>query len=148
MIKYVRGDFMQAPEIVMVHGCNSHGVMGSGVAKLIKEKYPTAYMDYYNQSRTSAGLELGFNVYSETLGKIIVNAITQDQYGKDGARYVSYDAVDGCMRRLREFLERDGMHNSIAMPKIGAGLGGGKWEIIEQIILTWLWDYNVTVYEL
>lgn len=34
------------------------------------------------------------------------------------------------------------------MPKIGAGLGGGNWEVIEAIINHRLKDHNVTVWEL
>ena len=31
---------------VIVHGCNAQGVMGSGVAKQLRAKYPEIYVDY------------------------------------------------------------------------------------------------------
>lgn len=36
---------------------------------------------------------------------------------------------------------------TIAMPKIGSGLGGGDWNTIAQIINTEIQDLKVKVYE-
>jgi hypothetical protein len=86
----------------------------------------------------------------------ILNCITQQEYGKDGRRYVSYDAVDDCMKSIAKnmmmrnfFTGNDSIHNeSIHMPKIGAGLGGGEWSIIEAIINHHLKDHQVIIYEI
>jgi O-acetyl-ADP-ribose deacetylase (regulator of RNase III) len=141
-IKYVKGDLFAAPEDILVHGCNSHGVMGSGVAKIVREKYPEVFDTYHyqcgrfqNQRRTLLGHNI--NVRAND-GKLIVNAITQLDMGGAGTRWVSYDAVDDCMASLE----------AIAMPMIGAGLGGGIWKVIESIVEHRLQNHPVTVYVL
>ena len=76
-IEYIKGDLMTSDIRHIIHGCNAQGVMGSGVAKLIRDKYPSAYTDY-NDVYNNKGLELGEIVISvQNDGKIICNAITQ-----------------------------------------------------------------------
>ena len=141
MIKYVKGNLLEATEPYIGHGCNAQGVMGSGVALAIKTKWPKAFDDYRREF-DETGLELGSIINSpQPDGKIILNCITQNYYGRNALRYASYDAIDDCMVGLRNF-----GYDNIAFPKIGAGLGGGSWEVIEAIINHRLIDRNVTIY--
>lgn len=129
-MKYVKGNLLDAEEIIIMHGCNAQGVMGSGVAKAIKEKYQEAY-SVYRRREEVGGLYLGD--YSSVVtkdNKIIINAITQEYYGRDGKKYVSYDAISDVAKILNEVYK----NSSIAIPKIGAGLGGGNWKVIESIL--------------
>jgi O-acetyl-ADP-ribose deacetylase (regulator of RNase III) len=163
MITYIKGDLLTTEAKILVHGCNAQGVMGNGVAKTIKRKYPKAYDDYYafwqkwvaNDADTTNMLgRIVPSVQSD--GKTIINAITQLQYGKSGAKFVSYDAIDSCMAFLNYELkfkdwasgELKTSQTYIAMPKLGAGLGGGEWSIIEAIIEYRLKDHTVLVYSL
>jgi len=156
VLTYIKQDLFDTSIGIIVHGCNSYGVMGSGVARLIKDKYPEAYQAYndqYTQKISSQGtnalLPLGTNIIVPSRGKIIVNAITQETYGKSvrERRYVSYDAVAKCMASLEEFCILNA-YPEVAMPKIGAGLGGGDWNVIAAIIGSELIETNVTVYEI
>lgn len=122
---------------VIMHGCNAQGVMGSGFAKELRERYPEAYTEY-TTIHNSRGLELGDNVlYNIPSTNIIIsNSITQQYYGRDGKKYVSYDAIDKCTKDLYNLLkmELDERPLTIHFPAIGAGLGGGDWDIISTII--------------
>jgi len=148
-IEYVKGDLFQTPIKTIVHGCNAQGVMGSGVAKIIKERYPDAFRRYRSQYEKMCVLTLGdiIVVPCEYAGekKIIVNAITQEIFGRDGRRFVSYDAVAESMSKINHMFDLYGIEE-VAMPKIGAGLANGKWEIIERIIETELTDVKPHVY--
>jgi len=147
MIKYVIGDLLGAPQKVIIHGCNSHGVMGSGVAKVVRERWPNVY-EVYALKHKVFGLNLGDIIPVATLdGKIVVNCITQDSYGKDGTRYVDYDAVAKCFDQLNE-RAIDWEVTEMALPRIGAGLGGGDWDTIEQIIVRSAKNYMPVVYDL
>jgi O-acetyl-ADP-ribose deacetylase (regulator of RNase III) len=55
---------------------------------------------------------------------------TQEFYGKDGKKYMSYEAFFSSFLRVADHYEE----STIVMPKIGAGLGGGDWNTIEDII--------------
>lgn len=146
MINYIVGDLLEAKEKVIVHGCNNYGVMGSGVAKQIRDKWPNVFDEYHLKYKVF-GLELGSIIPVETTdGKIIVNAITQDGFGKDGARYVVYEAVEKCFILINE-KAYDWNASEIAMPRIGAGLGGGDWTIIEDIITRTAKNYVPIVYD-
>ena len=48
-IEYRHGDVLSTDVTHIVHGCNSHGVMGSGVAKMVRAKYPVAYQRYVDE---------------------------------------------------------------------------------------------------
>lgn len=146
MINYTTGDLLEAKEKVIVHGCNNRGVMGSGVAKQIRAKWPNVF-DVYHLKHQVFGLELGSIIPVETAdGKIIVNAITQDGFGQDGQQYVSYDAIERCFSLINDRAPSWEV-TEIALPRIGAGLGGGDWKIIEDIITRTAKNYVPVVYD-
>lgn len=127
-IIYKTGNLLDATEPAIVHGCNAQGVMGSGVAKAIRDKWPEVY-ETYRLHHVTRRLWLGSVIRVRTPEFVILNAITQHQYGRDGSKYVSYDAVAEAFSRINEM--GDG---PVALPLIGAGLGGGKWSILSAII--------------
>jgi O-acetyl-ADP-ribose deacetylase (regulator of RNase III) len=138
-IQYVKGDLLLTPHRLILHGCNARGAMGSGVAKLIRSKYSKAFEDYF-ETYNGYGLNLGTCIFSDQSdGKVIINAITQETYGKNGV-HVSYWAIANVMRNLNRFNE------PIAMPMIGAGLGGGDWNVISAIIENEAKTYQPVVY--
>jgi O-acetyl-ADP-ribose deacetylase (regulator of RNase III) len=139
-IDYVHGDIFTTNCEYLIHGCNSRGLMGAGVAKMIKQKYPKAYQDYldiYNNN----GLILGdFYSSEQPDGKIIINAITQKDIGTDKIQ-VSYWAIANIFRNLNNL----GM-KKVALPKIGSGLAGGDWKVISAIIENESKNYQPIVY--
>ena len=132
MIVYKEELLQNAEEQLIAHGCNAQGVMRSGVAAAVRQFWPEAF-DVYERQDNMYVLAMGSVIYAEARGKIIANCITQQYYGRDNRKYVSYDAVRSCLDTLNQDMEAENIY-SIAMPKIGAGLGGGDWEIIQQII--------------
>lgn len=122
---------------IIVHGCNAQGKMGSGFAKELRSRFPGAYEEYANHYNTK-GLKPGINVYHvpelEDEQLIITNSITQDRYGYDGKKYVSYDAIDLCMDNLNNMIGKIGNNVHVHFPTIGAELGGGNWNVIKEII--------------
>lgn len=120
--------------------------MGSGVARQIRAKWPNVY-EVYNLRYSVFGLDLGEIVPVATLdGKIIVNAITQEGFGRDGNRYVDYDAIERCFATINDRVDAWEV-SEIAMPRVGAGLGGGNWDIISEIIERTATAYTPIVYD-
>jgi O-acetyl-ADP-ribose deacetylase (regulator of RNase III) len=143
-IEYRKGNLLDTDVKYILHGCNAQGVMGSGVAAAIRAKYPKAYTDY-RDTYDNYGLHLG-DVYTSLQpdGKIICNAITQQNYGRDTrVVYVSYWAIANAFKMI----EREGI-SEIAIPKLGAGLANGNWSVIEAIIENTLVNTKPIVYEL
>jgi O-acetyl-ADP-ribose deacetylase (regulator of RNase III) len=136
-MKVIVGNALTVTRGIIVHGCNCKGVMGSGIARSVRELYPQAFGVYHNEFSKN-GLKLGNITFAkcENDEKWIVNAQTQDGCGTD-KRYVDYEAVYQCFEKVRDFaevLQERGIVVPIVFPKIGAGLAGGNWMIIETMI--------------
>jgi O-acetyl-ADP-ribose deacetylase (regulator of RNase III) len=127
------GDLLSVPSGHIVHGCNAQGVMGSGVALAVKNKWPAVFVAYQKEYRAN-GLPLG-SVHSVHVEPdvFVWNAITQNLFGRSGFRFVSYDAIQECFEQINEHVGASAF-KEIHIPLIGAGLGGGNWEIIREII--------------
>lgn len=131
MIQTIKGDLLTAKGII-VHGCNAQGVMGSGVALAIKNKWPEVFRAY-KIHEDKAGLALGTISWVPVAEDVIVvNGITQEFYGRDGKHYVDEEAVRGVFQRVRKLAVQVKM--SVNFPLIGCGLGGGDWTVISKII--------------
>jgi O-acetyl-ADP-ribose deacetylase (regulator of RNase III) len=150
-IEYVKGDLLESPLDVIAHGCNCCGVMGSGVAKAVKEKYPWAFEAYAHHYKNS----VVFNASQPIPGTVVpafnghmhvLNLLTQRTYGRDpDTRYVSYDAIDKCFTFVAQYMRNFNQYE-IGIPKIGAGLGNGYWPAIEAIIALRMEGLHVQVY--
>jgi O-acetyl-ADP-ribose deacetylase (regulator of RNase III) len=141
------GDMLTTESGIIMHGCNAQGVMGSGIALAIKTKYPAAFSDYkVFCNSTPMDQRLGKTAFSIIKSNIVVaNSITQLHFGRDDKKYVSYKAIQECFTAVAEFAA---LHKlTINYPLIGAGLGGGDWAIISEIIddvFSQYWFINVS----
>ena len=139
-IKYVHGDLMKAQEEFIIHGCNAQGVMGSGVAKLLRDADENVFTEY-RKVYDAQGLKVGDVIWvpRTKLGKTVVNAVTQEFYGREpGVVYVSYEGLAEAMRKIDEHAKSiksfEWTKVAMALPLIGAGLAQGKWSLISEII--------------
>ena len=144
MIIHNSGNVLDVPHGVIVQGCNSHGVMGSGLAKEVKARFPGAFRVYVEEYAkvTNAGLPglpLGsFTAHWVTPTKVIINAITQQDYGRDSSRvYVDYEALGLAfydIARMDANIRTVGLMYGIHFPKIGCGLANGDWDTVTGLI--------------
>jgi O-acetyl-ADP-ribose deacetylase (regulator of RNase III) len=151
MIYYNVGNLLDVTEGIIVHGCNRQGVMGSGVAKAVKSKYPGAFDQYVKdleQWRNDGRSGMGMISWYEVNDKLrIASGITQKTYGRsDTFRFVSYDAIDDIFKCVGEIARKE--QKEIHIPLIGAGLGNGDWGVILEIIYTRTVGVSVAVWEL
>lgn len=144
MLRYERGDVFDGPEKVIIHGCNCFKAMGAGIARQVREKFPQAYAAD-QQTLWGDKTKLGDFTYAEENGIILVNAYTQYRYTRTDVD-VDYDAVRLSMIKICQKFSQ----TEFAMPKIGAGLAGGDWKVIERILIEVSDKYDKTfvVYEL
>lgn len=132
MIEYKTGDLLDVKRGVIAHGCNCYGVMGAGVALAVKQKYPKAFSDYvkvcnryYDNPEDLLG-EINFVRVSDDI--LIANCFTQLDFGGK-KRNLRYDALAQVFEKLNS-ADLEQLH----IPKIGSGLAGGNWALIESII--------------
>lgn len=139
MLYEVKGDIVNDTQYtIFCHQVNCKGVMGAGLAKQIRNKYPEVYEDYIN-TVNSGKLLLGWSCITSTSdGRICVSMFAQDGYGRDKC-YTDYKAFQLILDGLQGELQMLESHNpnpyKIAFPKgIGCGLAGGDWNVIKPMI--------------
>jgi len=89
-----------------------------------------------------------FVVEDHLVKSYIINCAIQKDYGRDRKQYVDYEAVRDCMDNLKIFAKNS---SRIGIPRIGSGLAGGDWSIIENIIVDVFegtYDTDITIYTL
>jgi O-acetyl-ADP-ribose deacetylase (regulator of RNase III) len=146
MINYVKGDLFKSGADIIAHGCNCRGGYGSGVAFTMAKKFPKAKR-YYLDKHESEGWELGDVQFVKVFGdRYIANCATQDAYYPRDKVHADYDAIRLCMMKVKDFAKAE--NKKIAIPKIGAGLAGGDWTVIETILQEVFSDYDIAVYYL
>lgn len=146
MITYIKGDLLGSDEKHIAHGCNCSGGFGSGFAKQIAEQYPQLRHAYLHRHNTR-GWKLGdvqIVGVGDGSGREVANCATQERYGRpDEGPYVSYPAIRQVIRDLLK-----SWPSGFAIPRIGAGLAGGNWDIISGIIEEESGSVEVRVYVL
>lgn len=127
-MRFKFGNILDAEEEFIAHGCNAQGVMGSGVAKALRDKWPKIYTPYRGQYEV-AGLSLGDVIPAPLKDKVIFNVITQKYYGSDGFRYANYAAISKGLSRVLSYSK-----GNVAVPLIGGGLGGCNKQMIVELL--------------
>ena len=158
MINYVKGDLLTVMSGIIVQGVNCQGVQNSGVAKVIRAKYPGVFDQYVKDIENGYSLGdvsyfLARNGKLNTDRLLIASAFTQEFYGRENGKvYVSYVDVYDALDAIFRFASVEDI-KTVSMPLIGAGLGGASWNIIEAIIRSTAEDNNyplnqINIYEL
>lgn len=139
MIRYKTGDLMKFTEDAFGHGCNCFKTMGAGVALAVKKTYPEVYkadLDFpfppkerlgkysfalLKKSRIHPFVQTGYNIYS--------------QYSFGAGLQLDYNALEKALTDICTLMsDIEHQEKTLALPRIGAGLAGGDWARIEQII--------------
>lgn len=120
---------------VIAHGVNCKGVMGSGIALVIKKKWPivfTGYKDFIERTGKRPLLgEMQPVKLSPTLW--VVNCFTQNDFGtRRGQRYASVPAITMALASTFELAYH--MELPVYMPRIGCVRGGLGWAEIEPLV--------------
>jgi O-acetyl-ADP-ribose deacetylase (regulator of RNase III) len=148
-MKTIKGDLiklaLEGKFDIIIHGCNCFCTMGAGIAKAIKAEFPEAFkadqvtekgdkskLGSYTQATTSQ------NGHSIT----VINAYTQFNYRGKGIK-ADYDAIRNVFKELKS--EYSGKR--FGLPLIGAGLAGGDWKVISEIISEELQGEDYTLVE-
>ena len=153
-IKYIKGDATEPIVIgdkysVICHCCNALGAWGKGFVVPLGKKYPIAREKYLKFIKmTKEENRLGSVSFAKVTDNIIVaNIIGQFYtYPKDGKIPLDYEALEKGFRNVIELFQTNNIPLTIHMPKIGCGLAGGDWNVVEKIIKNTFINENIEVY--
>lgn len=133
MIKHIKCDIFKSGADVICHQVNCQGVMGSGIAKQVREKYPNNYKNYCIMCKEFKPSELLGRVFCGKVSDkfIIANLFAQENFGYDGKCYTDYNALRKCLN----VVANNSSHKTIAIPYLmGCYRGGGDWNVVYQMI--------------
>lgn len=136
MIHYLKGDATD-PKIkdgnrFLIHICNNCGGWGAGFVLAISKKWKEPEKQYRANIKKMKLGDIGIVKVDD--GMFVVNMIAQNGYkSMSNPMPVSYSALEKCLEKLKDELKNYN-NPTIHMPKIGCGLGGGRWFEIEKLI--------------
>jgi O-acetyl-ADP-ribose deacetylase (regulator of RNase III) len=119
------------------HGCNCFHLMGAGIARSIAEQYPDA--EEVDQTTGYGDVsKLGDYTAAQVNNDVggfftIVNLYTQFKPGANFEYAALRSALDLFLGDLNPSKEPETIR--CGFPLIGAGIGGGDWDIIQPMIV-------------
>lgn len=128
MIEYCYGNIFDSECEALVNPVNCVGVMGAGLAKQFKDRFPWMFTEYVFHCKCSP-FEPGDVTYHWKDNIYIFNLATKDHW-KDPSQllWISYGLTN-----LADLIEELDI-KSIAIPALGAGLGGLNWNDVKPMI--------------
>lgn len=131
MIFEKTGDIFKSGAEVLVNPVNCVGVMGAGLAKQFKIRFPEMFEDY--KELCGAGyVRLGeVNIHSSgiTEPRWIISFPTKHHF-KESSKLSSVTSGLKCLRKALTCLEIE----RVAIPALGCGLGGLMWSDVRAAI--------------
>lgn len=148
--KIVIGDLFDAHDVDYIcHQVNCRGVMGSGIAKAIADRYPGVKEAYREMCATHAENPNGLLGHILTVKPDpdkpgVINIFGQLDYGRDLSQvYTNYIALKDAFAEINEVYKGC----TLAFPHgFACGLAHGDWDTVEKLMVTHLPDCNVQIY--
>jgi O-acetyl-ADP-ribose deacetylase (regulator of RNase III) len=153
-IEFITGDATRptgAGPRLIAHVVNDRTAnWGGAFARALREEYPVAQEQFRAWvSADQDRLQLGaVHVAEVDQDAAVATMVAQRGYGESQRPRIRYDALRRCLDELSSIaLERGA---AVHMPRIGAGMAGGDWNIIAELIDTYVVGrgVEVTVYSL
>jgi O-acetyl-ADP-ribose deacetylase (regulator of RNase III) len=131
-MKYITGNMLEADTEALVNTVNTFGVMGKGIALQFKERFPMNFKTYADACKKGE-MQVGkmLVVKENTLNgeKLIINFPTKIEWFKKSQYSYIEDGLKDLARVIEEYKIK-----SIAIPPLGCGNGGLKWEKVKPMM--------------
>ena len=127
MITIAQGDLLKAPAKALVNAVNCVGIMGNGIAAQFKRAYPENYQLYREQCL--AGKVVPGKVYIYLCPGCVINFPTK-RHWRDESRI---EDIEVGLISLVDLVRALSI-TSIAIPALGCGEGGLKWNDVRPLI--------------
>jgi O-acetyl-ADP-ribose deacetylase (regulator of RNase III) len=149
-IRYVQGDATSpqaAGPKVIVHCCNDLGRWGAGFVLALSARWlePEAEYRAWHQAGAAAGFGLGAVQFVPVRADIVVANLVGQRGIKGGSKGppIRYEAIAAGLAKVGDHAVAT--KASVHMPRIGCGLAGGKWELVEPLVRQHLCARGVAV---
>ena len=146
MIVYRNGDIFSSRADAIINPVNCVGVMGAGLARQFKERFPenfSLYSTACSKGCVKVGAILVVKVPLSGCCKYVINFPTK----LDWRNPSKLSWIVSGLRELRQILlSEEQVIKSVAIPRLGCGLGGLHWEDVRKEIENELKELPHTIY--
>jgi O-acetyl-ADP-ribose deacetylase (regulator of RNase III) len=152
MITYVRGDATHPGHTgehrYITHCVNDKGGWGAGFVTALNKVSDSPREAYWAWKDQCEGLLPLGEIQTVYLNAdtTVVNLVGQRGTKGDHDHPVRYDAIYDGLVQLAALIRAEG-EGAVHMPRMGAGLAGGSWPVIEALINEAMPDIDVFVYD-
>lgn len=145
MIRFVDGDLFESDADFLVNPVNTVGVMGAGIAREFKRRWPDMFSEY-RRACSSKKLLRGGDIWVWTPPEhkpAIINVATKEDWRNPS----QHQWIVRGLEKVAGYLRHE--NGVLAMPAIGCGHGGLDWLTVKELIVGELSDItpDVVVYE-
>lgn len=134
---------------IIMHVCNNVGAWGAGFVLALSKRWSEPKDCFQDWTKTE-----DYHLQQVMLCPVGDDTYVANMVAQNGLKSATnpvpldYFALEICLERVRRMAEE--LQASVHCPKIGAGLAGGDWEIVEKLIEKHLTEKgtSVTVYTL
>ncbi|MEM4217941.1 MAG: macro domain-containing protein [Candidatus Methanomethylicaceae archaeon] len=140
MVHIVHGNIFASNKQTLVNPVNCVGVMGAGLAREFRRRFPGMYKDYLTMvalGKVRPGVPY---IYKELLQPWIINFPTKYHFRE---------------MAMMEYIERGLCYiignyrkwkvTSLAVPALGCGLGGLDWSDVKPVLVAYLSELDIPV---
>lgn len=140
MITYTHGNIFKSHANAIVNPVNTVGVMGKGLAKQFRERYPQMY-NYYKLMCDIGAFNVGEILWYQIKDDENVAMLPTKKDWRDPSKLAYVE--DG----LAALADDCKLYNvtSLAIPKLGCGLGGLNWDDVKPLIEKYFGNASIEV---
>lgn len=144
MIIYKKGNLLEDHAEAFVNAVNTVGVMGAGIARQFKQKFPEMF-EQYEKDCQQGNVKLGqMHIYkrtSQTSPKYIINFPTLEHWSDQA----TLENIEKGLANLIQITKKLNIH-SIAIPPLGCGIGGLNWADVKVLVEQTFANENIQVH--
>lgn len=144
MIQYIIGDATNPigeGNKIITHITNDIGGWGKGFVLSLSKKWKEPELFFHDNTQCLRNVQF-VNVTNDIT---VANMCAQQGiYWKNGIPPIRYEALKNCLQQVATYALQ---HNAtIHAPRFGAGLAGGDWNIIQEMINEHVCSHGISVY--
>ncbi len=140
MLSVIKSSIFDSPAQTLVNTVNTVGVMGKGIAKEFKARYPAMFREYKHLCDRHV-LKIGTLHCWPGPSRWILNFPTKTTWKKPSRM----EYLDAGLETFVRNYKRMGIQ-SVSFPPLGCGNGQLHWEEVKPLMLYHLWNLDIQIY--
>ncbi len=143
-------DMLESDQEALAIPVNCEGVMGAGLARSFKQRHPEAFVTYNVSCRMGTltpGTVSSALIFDKPTIRTAIFVPTKMHWRNPSTVVL----IETSLKALKEFLvERSvakGPLKSLAIPKLGCGLGNLSWDVVGPMVLSFVESLDDSVVE-